>query len=36
VLQVHVHGVDGIGPDAQADLFAFVGRVTVRAITAAA
>ena len=35
VLRVHVRGVDVIGPDAQADLFAFVGRVTVRAVRAA-
>lgn len=35
VLQVHVRGVDVVGPDAQADLFAFVARVTVRATRAA-
>lgn len=35
MLRVHVRGVDVIGPDAQADLFAFVGRVAVRATNAA-
>lgn len=36
VLRVHVRGVDIVGADAQADLFAFVGRVTVRALRALA
>jgi hypothetical protein len=35
VLQLHIHGVDVVGPDAQADLAGGVARILVRILRAA-